>query len=44
LSIGVALCPEHAETPGDLWRAANQALLKAKSGPKNQVVFFTPGT
>ena len=34
--------PEHAETPQDLWRAANQALLKAKSGRKNQVVFFAP--
>ena len=32
LSIGVALYPEHAETPQDLWRSANQALLKAKSG------------
>lgn len=42
LSIGVALHPEHAATPQDLWRAANQALLKAKSGRKNQVVFFAP--
>jgi diguanylate cyclase (GGDEF)-like protein len=42
LSIGVALFPEHAETPQDLWRAANQALLTAKSGRKNQVVFYTP--
>jgi diguanylate cyclase (GGDEF)-like protein len=41
LSIGVALYPEHAETPQALWRAANQALLQAKSGRKNQVVFFT---
>ena len=40
VSIGVALFPEHAETPQDLWRAANQALLLAKSGRKNQVVFF----
>jgi diguanylate cyclase (GGDEF)-like protein len=44
LSVGVALYPEHAETPADLWRAANQALLMAKSGRKNQVVFFTPPT
>jgi len=42
VSIGVALFPEHAETPQDLWRAANQALLHAKTGRKNQVVFFTP--
>jgi diguanylate cyclase (GGDEF)-like protein len=41
LSIGVALYPEHAETPQGLWRAANHALLEAKSGRKNQVVFFT---
>ncbi|MBI1799080.1 MAG: GGDEF domain-containing protein [Candidatus Eisenbacteria bacterium] len=42
LSLGVAMYPDHAETAQDLWRAANQALLKAKRGPKNQVVFFTP--
>jgi diguanylate cyclase (GGDEF)-like protein len=42
VSIGVALFPEHADTPRDLWRAANQALLAAKSGPKNQVVFHRP--
>jgi diguanylate cyclase (GGDEF)-like protein len=42
VSIGVALYPDHAETAGDLWRAANQALLKAKRGDKNQVVFFVP--
>jgi len=44
VSIGVALSPEHAETPQDLWRAANQALLLAKSGHKNQVVFHSPPT
>jgi diguanylate cyclase (GGDEF)-like protein len=42
VSIGVALFPEHAETPRELWRAANQALLAAKSGTKNQVVFHRP--
>ena len=42
VSIGVALFPDHAETPRDLWRAANQALLAAKAGPKNQVVFHQP--
>lgn len=42
VSIGVALFPEHAEDPAELWRAANQALLKAKHPPKNQVVFYQP--
>jgi diguanylate cyclase (GGDEF)-like protein len=40
MSIGVAMFPDHADTPQDLWRAANTALLKAKRPPKNQVVFF----
>lgn len=44
VSIGVAIFPEHETKPGDLWRAANQALLLAKRPPKNQVVFFTPAT
>jgi diguanylate cyclase (GGDEF)-like protein len=43
VSIGIALYPDHAETPDDLWRAANQALLEAKHPPKNQVVFFGGG-
>ena len=42
LSIGVAVFPEHAAQHPALWRAANQALLAAKSGPKNQVVFYSP--
>jgi diguanylate cyclase (GGDEF)-like protein len=42
VSLGVALYPEHAHNPQDLWRAANQALLRAKRPPKNQVVFYTP--
>jgi diguanylate cyclase (GGDEF)-like protein len=42
LSIGVALFPDHAESPADLWRAANSALLAAKQGRKNQVVFYRP--
>jgi diguanylate cyclase (GGDEF)-like protein len=41
VSIGVAVYPEHEQTPGDLWRAANQALLIAKRPPKNQVVFYS---
>ncbi len=39
VSIGVAMFPEHADTPQEIWRAANTALLKAKRPPKNQVVF-----
>ncbi|HEV2106027.1 MAG TPA: GGDEF domain-containing protein, partial [Candidatus Eisenbacteria bacterium] len=42
MSMGVALHPDHADNPQDLWRAANQALLKAKRPPKNQVVFWRP--
>jgi diguanylate cyclase (GGDEF)-like protein len=40
--VGVAMFPDHAETPQDLWRAANAALLLAKRPPKNQVVFHRP--
>jgi len=40
-SIGVAMYPEHATTVGDLWRAANHALLRAKRPPKNQIVFYS---
>jgi diguanylate cyclase (GGDEF)-like protein len=43
LSVGVALFPDHADHPQDLWRAANQALLEAKRPPKNQVVFYRRG-
>ncbi len=42
VSIGVALFPQDADNPRDLWRAANQALLSAKAGRKNQVIFFPP--
>ena len=42
VSIGVAVFPEHEQTPTDLWRAANHALLLAKRPPKNQVVFYDP--
>ncbi len=42
VSLGVALFPDHARDPSGLWRAANQALLKAKRPPKNQVVFYQP--
>ncbi len=40
ISIGVALFPDDADSPRDLWRAANTALLKAKRPPKNQIVFY----
>ena len=42
VSAGVAMFPDHADNPADLWRAANQALLQAKRPPKNQVVFHRP--
>jgi diguanylate cyclase (GGDEF)-like protein len=40
ISMGVAMFPDHADSPQDLWRAANTALLQAKRPPKNQVIFF----
>ncbi len=40
VSIGVALYPDGASNTSDLWRAANQALLRAKMPPKNRVVYF----
>ena len=40
VSIGVALYPADARTAADLWLRANQALLLAKTPPKNQVVFW----
>ena len=42
VSVGVALFPDHASDPQELWRAANRALLEAKQPPKNRVVFYTP--
>ena len=43
MSFGVAMFPDHADNPADLWRAANTALLKAKRPPKNQIVFHRTG-
>jgi predicted signal transduction protein with EAL and GGDEF domain len=40
LSLGVALFPSDADTPEELWRRANQALLVAKRPPKNRIFFF----
>lgn len=39
VSVGVAVFPDHASSPPELFRAANQALLEAKKPPKNRVVF-----
>jgi diguanylate cyclase (GGDEF)-like protein len=41
ISLGVAMFPDHATEPRELWRAANRALLEAKRPPKNQVVFYS---
>jgi diguanylate cyclase (GGDEF)-like protein len=41
VSMGVSLFPDHALSSEDLWRAANQALLRAKRPPKNKVVFYS---
>jgi diguanylate cyclase (GGDEF)-like protein len=40
LSIGIALFPSDADTPEELWRRANVALLEAKRPPKNRIFFF----
>jgi diguanylate cyclase (GGDEF)-like protein len=42
VSIGVAMFPECGDTPQEMWRCANQALLLAKEPPKNNVVFHHP--
>ena len=42
VSIGVAMFPECGDTPQEMWRCANQALLLAKQPPKNNVVFHRP--
>jgi diguanylate cyclase (GGDEF)-like protein len=40
VSIGVAMFPDDRKDAGELWKAANQALIEAKKPPKNRVVFF----
>ena len=42
ISIGVAMFPECGDSPQEMWRCANQALLLAKEPPKNNVVFHRP--
>jgi len=40
LSIGVSIFPKHGDTLSEVLRKADIALYKAKSGGRNQVVFF----
>ena len=42
ISIGGAMYPEDGNNGASLWRAANAALVQAKQGGKNQVVFASP--
>jgi len=42
VSMGVAMFPDDEKNPKDLFRAANQALLRAKVPPKNRVEYFRP--
>ena len=39
-SFGVAVFPDHARTPGELLRAADQALYRAKDSGRNRVMVF----
>lgn len=41
VSLGVAAYPEHAKTPDDLTRCADQALYRAKNSGRNQVNVFS---
>jgi diguanylate cyclase (GGDEF)-like protein len=40
VSMGISLFPSDAESPEELWRLANRALLVAKQPPKNRAIFF----
>jgi diguanylate cyclase (GGDEF)-like protein len=40
VSMGISLFPSDAESPEELWRLANRALLVAKQPPKNRAVFY----
>jgi diguanylate cyclase (GGDEF)-like protein len=39
ITVGGAVYPEDGQTAGDLWRAANSALVHGKSEGKNRVLF-----
>lgn len=43
LSVGVAVAPDHAQTPSDLVRHADEALYRAKAEGRNRVRVFSPG-
>jgi diguanylate cyclase (GGDEF)-like protein len=43
LSAGFAVYPDHGRRPDQLYQAADQALLRAKSGGRNQVVGAASG-
>jgi Amt family ammonium transporter len=43
VSIGMARCPEHAETPDDLIALADIALYESKNAGRNRWTIFRPG-
>lgn len=40
-SIGIAIYPEHGDTPGELIKAADSAMYEAKARGRNRHVFFS---
>lgn len=43
MSLGVAVAPEHAKSPDELVRHADEALYQAKAQGRNRAVVFNPG-